>query len=1262
MHNIIQYLSKKQTQFIFSTCRVSKNYWANSFNSRVIKNFSTTTTEMNESIHNQNTQFHLSQQEKQNLELLQLKKEKIDLIDSNLIDNYELNLKNSLRIKSELLQDEKYKDQDLSKQNNLISKIHGCKQLQEILQLFEDEKEHFDLNCYINCLSMIEGELKKQALKSSDKHLLDDIRYKKIIEYTFSQTKNLDEYQRITLLSWIAKSTQHHTLRGLQESEIKGFCLENEKLISEGYFNFYNLVYVLYNFELLSFNSIQTSDIIYNIVENKKETLTKNQAQLLMYIYSSKTLRHIPLSLNELQLSYKCSIFLENQLDNISLHSKAKIFQHLSTIQHCFNRPYFKIPQLLYKLEAQILQNLNQLTEQEIISIAASFQYIPNSFSNSILTEIQNIIFTQTQKENQFDVSFNLVVNFVVILNKMRKVYFTDQEYQSVSQLLIRIFKEQLDKGQNINVESWIQLLMKIKELKSKEVNEVILQCLKMNSNKIQFSLLEYLIIENVDVSEFLSEQILSQYLNQADQIRLYVILYVANLKESKTFQTIENNIEECINANFKKSLDSFTNSHLKGFEIYSTISKIFIKKLQGQANVMLQYSDSAYQFFYMMSKLLYFQTDRILWVDWIDKNERLLKHGSTTIHLLQAFSNNQNKNISQLITIVHLSQYYYFSLQSLLIYLKDTQFVTIKLYSYGNIIKRLFKMMSNKLKDGSTSNLRLDLIFSLYLILQNLNFYQSCVGNLLKQAYLFKLNELNKKNNRIQQNLPNLVNELEVVSQNYPLILMKLDVFPEEYLVSYYNKYFNSISSMYHRALLLSQIIKYKKQENIPNIQQNLKDILNEAQNVILDQSVEFPNKVEQVQVFLLFPYSVFKDYINNGQEFSLSLNQLIYDNLENLNKEDFINIMNAINLDEHSTYPQFYKPLLNSLVAYFSKNLLVFKNFTMVSFLKKFVDAKYLNIDFINSVIQFSSVKFQKFTYEERVGLISYFSSLKIVQKEFFNQNFLKIQENPSAFRSYTFKLLQSIFQLGYVSKDIEKGILAIVQSDSQNSIQDVKEFYLYCSVLLINSEIDVESIKYINMTYSKQNQKKSSEKYQRNNVFPHIYHLIVERMLQKLLGNDYQQQIQNGLIQNQTKQLDKTLSLQKKQRDIHETLSIILKLLNIQHQINYYFQNANIYCDIYLIEKKIAINLYPNSCFAYDEQTPQGQYTLIKNYIKVMEPQINDVKILNASLFKFTDMNQQKDILNQTFNLELDLEQYQSIIKKIDVNFLNLEQNKN
>ncbi|KAL4504369.1 hypothetical protein ABPG72_009815 [Tetrahymena utriculariae] len=1263
MHNLVQYINKKQAQRIFSTCsRVSKNYWFQSLSQSGIKNFSTNAPQINESIHTQNTQVHTSQQERQNHDLLQLKKEKIDLTDSSLIDNYELNLKNSLKIKPEAIQDNSQKNQTSQKENNLISKIQGCKQFQDILQLFEDEKEHFDLNCYINCLSMIEGELKKQALKSSDKHLLDDTRYKQIIEYTFFQAKNLDEYQRIILLSWIARSMQHHTLRGLQESEIKSFCLENEKLINEGYFSFYNLVYVFYNFELLSFNSIQTSDIICNLVENRKEMLTKSQAQLLIYIYSSKTLRHTSLSLREMQLSYQCSVQLENQLDDISLQSKAKIFYHLSIIQHCFNRPYFKIPQLLYTLETQILQNLNQLNEQELISLAASFQYIPNSFSNSILTEIQNLIFTQTQKDNSFDISFNFVVNFLNLLAKIRKVYFTEQEYQNVSKLLVRMAKEQVDKGQKVNLESWVQVLMKIKELKSQEVNDVILQFLKMNSNKIQLALLEYLLIENVDVSQFLQEEILSQHLNQVDEIRLYIVMYAAKLQESKTLLDFEKYMEEYIDANFQKSLESFTNSYLKNFEIYSKISKKFIKKLQGQANIMLQHSDSSYQFFYMMSKLLYSQTDRILWVDWIDSNEKLLKQGRTTIHLLQAFSCNQNKNISQLIIIVHLSKYYYFTLQSLLIYLKDTNFVIVKIFSYGNIIKRLFKMMSNKLKDRSTQTLRLDLIYSLYLILQNLSFYQSCVGDLLKQAYLFKIEEQRKQNSHGQQNLPILANELEVVSQNYPITLMKLNVFPEEYLVPYYSKFFNSIPCKLHKAIVLSQICKYKKQENIENFLQNLNNILQEAQNVFLDQSVLFQNKIGSIEALLLFPYSVLKDQINCGQEFSSSLNQQLLDNLENLNKQDYINIMNAINLDEHSVYPQFYKPLLNILVIYFSKNQLLFKNFIVVSFLKKFVDAKYLNIDFINSIIQFSSVKFYKFTYEERVALISYFSSLKIVQKEFFNQNFLKIQENPSAFRSYSFKLLQSVFQLGYVSKDIEKGLLAIAHNDQQNCLQDVKEFYLFCSALLINQEIDVESIQQINMIYSKQNQKKSYEKYQKNNILPHIYHLIVERMLLKLLGSDYKQYIQNGLIQNQSKQLDKTLSQQKKQRSIHQTLSIILKLLNIQHQIIYYFQNANTYCDIYLVDKKIAINIYPNSCFAYDEQTPQGQYALIKNYIKVMEPSINDVKILNASLFKFTDINQQKDLLNQTLNLELDLERYQEVIKKIDFEFLQSQENKN
>ncbi|KAL4456268.1 hypothetical protein ABPG74_014229 [Tetrahymena malaccensis] len=1263
MHSIFQYISKRQTQFIYSACRVSKNHWFKSLSQRGIKNFSTNNTEINELIQTQQTQANLSQQERQNLDLLQLRKENNDLIDNNFIDYYELNLRSSLKIKSDSIQDNSSKSQNTIKENSLVSKIQQCKQFQEILQLFGDEKEHFDINCYITCLSMIEGELKKQALKSSDKNLLDDTRYKQIIEYTFSQAKNLDEYQRIVLLSWMARSMQYHTLRGLQEQDVKSYCLENEKLINEGYFNFYNLVYVLYNFELLSFNSIQTSDRICNLVENKKETLTKNQAQLLLYIFSSKTLRHIPLSLNEMHLSYKCSTLLENQLDNISLQNKAKLFYHLSTIQHCFNRPYFKIPELLYALETQILQNLNQLNEQELINLSSSFQYIPNTFSNSILIEIQNLIFAQTQKENSFDISINLIVNFINYLTKMRKVYFTDQEYQNVSKLIVRMSKDQFGKGQNVNLESLVQILMKIKELKSQEVNDVIVQSLKMNQNKIQFALLEYLVIENINVSEFLQENILNQYLNQADQVRLYLILHAAKLQESNTFKDIEKNLEEYINTNFKKSLEIFTNSHIKSFEIYQVISKKFIKKLQGQANIMLQHSDSSFQFFFMMSKLLYSQADRMLWVDWIDKNERLLKQGSTTIHLLQAFSSNQNKNISQLIIVVHLSQYYYFSLQSLLIYLKDTHFVIVKLYSYGNIVKRLFKMISNKLKDGSTSTLRLDLIYSLYLILENLFFYQNCVGNLLQQAYLFKIDESSNKNKRhVQQNLPALANELEVVSQNYPITLMKLDVFPEEYLVPYYNKCFNSTFSKLNKAIILSQICKYRKQENISNFSQNLKDVLQDAQNVILDQSIEFQNKIRSIQVILLLPYSVLKDQINNISEFSSGLNQLISDNLDNLGKEDFIDLMNAIYIEEHSLYPQFYKPILNTLVAYFSKNQLIFKNFTMMSFLKKFAESKYFNIDFINSVIQFSSVKFQKFTYEERVGLISYFSSLRIVQKEFYDQNFLKIQENPSAFRSYSFKLLQSVFQLGYVSKDIEKGLLAIAQSDQQNYIQDVKEFYLICSTLLINSDIEVESIKQIYTIYLKSYQQKSNEKYQRNYVKPHIYHLMVERMLQKLLGSDYQQQIQNSIIQNQTKQLDRTLSQQKKQRPIHQTLSIILKLLNIQHQINYYFQNANIYCDIYLTEKKIALNLYPNSCFAYDEQTPQGQYTLIKNYIKVMEPSIMDVKILNASLFKFTDKNQQKDILNQTFNLELSLEEYEQVLKKIDVEFFQTEENKN
>lgn len=40
----------------------------------------------------------------------------------------------------------------------------------------------------------------------------------------------------------------------------------------------------------------------------------------------------------------------------------------------------------------------------------------------------------------------------------------------------------------------------------------------------------------------------------------------------------------------------------------------------------------------------------------------------------------------------------------------------------------------------------------------------------------------------------------------------MKLEVFPDYLLVPFYNKYFNKITNVMEKALVLSLVIKYKK------------------------------------------------------------------------------------------------------------------------------------------------------------------------------------------------------------------------------------------------------------------------------------------------------------------------------------------------------------------------------------------------------------------------------------------------------------------
>ncbi|CAK82373.1 unnamed protein product (macronuclear) [Paramecium tetraurelia] len=430
---------------------------------------------------------------------------------------------------------------------SLVQKLSSADSPAAVLQIFQQNKDLFKQEHVVLSLRM---------LGRYSRLLRNDSEYSELTSKLNDIVDQLTEYDVIDVLFWMRKFRQNRIPTYFHQQAQTKLYQRIQQMSENQMFSFRNMCNVYFDLTLLNHSNEQLAQSI------AEQILTTKQLSpfLIIQLFSSIVVKvnNCSLSRYDAQILNNAVKVVEDILEELDVEQKSLLFKSLAEVQFQNIGPKYSLPNIIKQLKDLLLQKIELLQEDSVISIFKAYQSLPKYFDQDLHKELKDMIQTTIdQNPNNLSSKF-LILLIEKITNSHAQRYPLDLVKKIIGELTQRISKKEVE-TQHVG-----QLCSSL--LKQKKFEDLV--AVLKDSGENNLKILNYLFVNGINMKEYVEQYIQAQDSKRINTYNaLHYLIYShrdAQEHEEKFMAICKSVIQQNPQSLLKTSLEININSQIK--------------------------------------------------------------------------------------------------------------------------------------------------------------------------------------------------------------------------------------------------------------------------------------------------------------------------------------------------------------------------------------------------------------------------------------------------------------------------------------------------------------------------------------------------------------------------------------------------------------------------------------------------------------------------------------------------------------------------
>ena len=1004
-------------------------------------------------------------------------------------------------------------------------------------------------------------------------NIRNDQRYIDILSKIKEGIDSLSENELTDLLLSIKRITFYTGNNNLTFADTDRIKVRVQMFVKEKKFTIRQLSSLFYSYSSLGWHSDLLSQSITNIIRENNQAITENTS---LQIVQSLIFRIGYLSFTDLVLLEELVKILPNVTLTMDYNKRADLFKHLAKLEIQYMPPRFFSPMIINKLRTDLKENIEKLSEEDVISVFEAYRYLPKYYPSDLADELKQMI-QVTLQHNAENLKSDFLINFLKT-QVNAKARYSRSNQETINQVFTHI-------SQRLPTDTYVQnnlnLVISLADqlnTQSQSLVQSLLSYLKTHIQVVQKGVysIEYLLKKKIDIKDIITLFLNSEGFNKLNTSMLRRLKHSFQSSPSEIYGG--DKVLEMVTShpNFKLGSDT-TLRLLSGIFSSSDVDTAFevAHQILNDKNISeIKYSN--------IEDLMSACQNTSASLKVLSKDYPALKDlsGAKLTLFMDAFQKIDDPSIGQTLFLVSLLEKNSVRLnvnKLLSILVTKRNFLMEIGQKSERLASRLISLLDNN-NEGKTILRMTSLLILINRYFDN-GMSSSKLLQILQDTYA-AMSENRRMNYAMESYILGLLQDNNV---------LRLD------LALKYFDHQNSQSLRIHPKLI-TMLYNHKKVESSKRaqVEQAGKRMVEHLVSRLTDSDPR--TAIDSCTQLLTMPIDMIKEHVP-------TILEVLRTHIGSMNSKQFLGLLSAIPKYYFMNELESYLPILKELSSMFTVFGPKLRNSEMVDAIEYYSELGVKSATLLNNILKETGRVFNYLRIPDYLILLSSFSDLGLKQNDLFDRIIQKIIPEKLNLNSTDFDgIVKALWKVGYDSDLIKSSLIDLMnkRTVSPSSFQMLIPY-----ILSLEAKNESELLDKAFKLVADSRQRLANT--ERNHLAGHVAKLLRELYPEKDYAKQWEKMNDNNMTFN---------------KYVPVRLSIInnyLEAMNVPFKLDHTLSDMQ--TSIFLPDQKKVLNLILLRHINYDRFTYKSSAKLNSRLLNLLATK-EGLKVININVHEFYD----------------------------------------